>query len=163
MISGPRRGVTRSYVGGLMSAALVAALAGLVASWGLLTWGMGRDPLVSADAPFWVAPLIIFVALTLLAAALWQQALILLRGKSGPAWEWMVTVALGAYLLWCLACWGFGFSVEDTWLSPFAALLAAVWGLSSLAFWVVLVRRVYTDRPTPRWPWEGEGDAGSGL
>src|SRR5690606_33613901 len=66
-------------------------------------------------------------------------------------------IAVGAYLLWCLGGAIAGLRIEDTWLSPFALALAGCWALCSLAFWGVLARRVYTDRPVPRWPWERSG------
>ncbi|WP_244301297.1 hypothetical protein [Leucobacter insecticola] len=49
--------------------------------------------------------------------------------------------------------------IDETWLSPFAAVLAPIWAVAALLFWAILARRVYTDRPTPKWPWErAEGD-----
>lgn len=149
-----RRGVTRGYVGGLIVAADIVAAAALVAAWGLLSLATGVDPVRTPHVPRWSAPLVAALAVGALSWSLWQQALVLLRGRRGPAWEHIVTIAASAYLLWCLGGILAGMSIEETWLSPFAALLAPIWAVVSLLFWAVLARRVYTDRPVPRWPWE---------
>lgn len=154
MSDGSRHGVTRGYVGSLILAAVIVAVALLVATWGLLSLGMDRDPVSSASVVSWGAPLIICFALAALALALWQQALSLLRGQRGPTWGYIVAVSLGAYLLWCLGGNLSGMSIDDTWVSSFAAAIIPVWGVTCLLFWGVLARRLYTDRPTPKWPWE---------
>lgn len=157
MNEGARRGVTRGYVGGLTAATLITALALIVASWGMLSLVSGRAP-IEGVAPRWVAPLILGVNLGVFAWGLWQQALILLKGRKTPTWAITISLAGGAYLIWCLGGVLAGLTVSDTWTSWFAALLAPIWGLCSLLFWVVLARRVYTDRPPPRWPWERKED-----
>ena len=154
MTSGSRRGVTRGYVGGLLAAAVIVATALLVAAWGLLALALDREPVASDGVPRWVAPVVVALALGALAGSLWQQALTLLRGRRAPAWGQIVVVAVGAYLLWCLAGLLAGLSIDETWVSPFAVCLAPVWAVACLLFWGVLARRVYTDRPAPRWPWE---------
>ncbi|MBK0420657.1 hypothetical protein JD292_01000 [Leucobacter sp. CSA2] len=158
MTAEPRRGVTRGYVGGLLFAAVITAVALTVAGWGLLALFSDREPVSSPEVPMWAAPVVLFVALAMLAASLWQQALILLRGRRAPAWGAIIATAGGAYLLWCLGGILAGMSIEETWLSPFAMLLALAWGIASLLFWAVLARRVYTDRPAPKWPWEREDE-----
>ncbi|UOQ57943.1 hypothetical protein MUN78_03635 [Leucobacter allii] len=157
MTSGPRRGVTRGYVGGLIVAALIVAAALVVAVWGLLALGLAREP-VASETPIWAAPLILALALGALAWALWRQAIALLRGRRAPAWGLVVAASLGAYAIWSLAGLGAGMRVEETWLSPFAAALVPIWAVAALLFWAVLGRRVYTDRPPPRWPWERDED-----
>ncbi len=160
MTSGSRRGVTRGYVGGLTAAAAIAATALLIAVWGVLALTLDREPVSSEHVPRWGAPLVLVLALAALAWALWQQALVLLRGRRGPAWGHIVALAGGAYLLWCLGGMLAGMSIDETWVSPFAAALALVWGVVSLLFWAVLARRVYTDRPVPKWPWERREEDG---
>ncbi|WP_449281762.1 hypothetical protein [Leucobacter sp.] len=160
MSSGSRREVTRGYVGGLILAAVIVAAALLIASWGLLALTLQRDPISSDGVPRWVAPVLVLVVLALLGATMWQQALVLLRGRKSPAWGLLIAIAGGAYLLWCLGGTLAGLSIDETWVSPFAALLAPVCGLASLLFWAVLARRVYTDRPVPKWPWERRGEPG---
>jgi len=153
MTGGPRRGVTRGYVGGLIVAAAIVATALTVASWGLIALGSGRDP-VSSDVSPALAPLLLVAALAMLGIALWRQALALLRGRRAVSWGVVISLAGGAYLVWCLG----GLSIDETWVSPFAAVLAPIWAASALLFWSVLARRVYTDRPAPRWPWERDED-----
>ena len=158
MTEGPRRGVTRGYVAGLALAGVIVAAALLIATWGMLSLAMQRDPISSDGVPRWAAPVLLLLGLALLAAALWQQAIVLLRGRRGPAWGTVITVAGGVYLLWCLGGMLAGLSVDETWVSPFAAALPVIWAAASLLFWSVLARRVYTDRPAPKWPWERAGE-----
>lgn len=154
--SAPRR-VTRGYAAALIFAAVIVATALLVAVWGLLSALAGRDP-VASHVKFWAAPFIVVLLLGVLAAGLWQQTLVLLRGRRRPSWGIVISLGGGAYLLWCLLGMLFGMDIADTWTSPFAGALAAIWAFASLLFWAVLARRVYTDRPPPRWPWERDGE-----
>jgi len=157
---GRRRGVTRGYVVGLAGAALIVALALVVAVWGLLGILLGREPVSTRGVPPVAAELVVLLALVLLALGLWQQALVLLRGRSGPPWAHSIVLAAAAYFVWCLGGVLAGMSIGDTWLSPFALGLAVIWSLCSTLFWAVLARRVYTERPVPRWPWERRGEEG---
>ena len=154
MSTGPRRGVTRGYVGALILASVIVAVALLIAAWGGLALALGRDPVSTDDVAVWGAPLVVIAALALLAGALWGEALVLLRGRRSPAWGRVLAVAGGAYLLWGLGGGLAGMRLEDTWLSPFGIALPIIWAVAQLLFWAVLARRVYTDRPPPRWPWE---------
>lgn len=154
MTSGSRHGVTRGYVGGLILAAVTVAIALLVATWGVLSLSSGLEPVSSDAVPRWAAPILVVAAVLALGAVLWQQALILLRGQRAPAWGLIIAAALGAYLVWCLGGILAGMSIDETWVSPFAAALIPIWGIAALLFWAVLARRVYTDRATPKWPWE---------
>ncbi|MFV0435148.1 MAG: hypothetical protein ACK5LO_14390 [Leucobacter sp.] len=154
MTEGSRRGVTRGYVGGLILAAVIVAAALTVAVWGVLGLLLDRSPVTSESAPLWAAPVIIALALLLLAWGLWLQALTLLRGRRTPPWGYVVSWAGGAYLIWCLGGVLAGMTIEDTWVSPFAVVLAPIWAIAALVFWAVLARRVYTDRDVPKWPWE---------
>lgn len=154
MTEGARRGVTRGYVGGLVVACAIVAAALLVAGWGGLGLALDREPVATDGVPRWAAPLILALALAMLAGSLWQQALVLLRGRRAPSWGAIIATAGGAYLMWCLGGILAGMSIEETWLSPFAALLAPIWGIAAVLFWAVLARRVYTNRPAPKWPWE---------
>ncbi|MBL3698703.1 hypothetical protein [Leucobacter luti] len=154
MNSGPRRGVTRGYVGALITAAVIVATALLVAAWGGLALLLDTDPVETASVPRWAAPVILLAGLGVLAWSLWRQAITLLRGRRAPSWGSMCTVAIGVYLLWGLAGILAGMSIDETWFSPFAVSLPVIWAVVSVLFWAVLARRVYTDRPPPRWPWE---------
>ena len=66
----------------------------------------------------------------------------------------MLGAAFGIYLLWGLCGVLVGLTNEETWFSPFAFILMPVWAVAVVLFWLVLARRIYTDRPTPQWPWE---------
>lgn len=159
MTEAPRRGVTRGYVVGLIAAAATLAVAFVVAVWGMLGLLLERDPIVTPDVPAWVAPVLVFVALGLLVWGLWIQAIALLRGRRSPLWGNIIALSFGAYLVWAIGGSLGGMSLSETWVSPFALSLVMIGVVTSLLFWAVLARRVYTDRPAPTWPWErAEGD-----
>lgn len=149
-----RRGVTKGYVLGLLAATLVLAATVLFVAWGVIALLFDRKPVTTDGVPLWFAIAAIAIALALLAAILWRHAIALLQGRRVPDWGLVITAAGASYLVWCLCGILAGMSIDETWLSPFAALLAPVWGLAVLMFWAVLARRVYTNRPTPKWPWE---------
>ncbi|NLA66386.1 MAG: hypothetical protein GX862_10845 [Leucobacter sp.] len=155
-----RRGVTRGYVAGLTLAVVIIALTLLIVAWSAISVYAAKEVISTPDIGSAVVPLMLLVLLLLLAWSLWRQALVLLRGRYGPAWAQIVLISVGGYLLWCVMGVIAGLSLADTWVSPYAASLAIVWGVSCLIFWALLARRVYTDRPTPRWPWERDDDDG---
>lgn len=155
-----RRGVTRGYVAGLVAALTIVGLALVVASWGLISVLTGLSPIATEGVWILAGELIVLVCLAMLAWGLWRQAIALLRGRRTPPWAHTLAIAVGAYLVWCLGGILFGLDIDETWLSPFALALGLAWALCSLLFWAVLARRVYTDRPTPRWPWERRGEPG---
>ena len=154
MTEGAKRGVTRGYVLGLLGATLVVAAAIVVAVWGLLGMALGREPIETEDVPLWFGIVSIGLGLALLGALLWQQALSLLRGRKTPVGGIMVGAGLGVYLVWGLCGIAAGLSTGETWFSPFAIVLIPIWVIAVTLFWLVLARRIYTDRPTPQWPWE---------
>lgn len=154
MVADRRRGVTRGYVAALIVASCIVAVALVVAFWGGIALATGTEPVTTEPVARWAAPVIVILALALIAASLWRQALTLLRGLRTPAWGQLVVTAGGAYLTWCLGGVLAGMSIADTWMSLYAVALSVAWALTNLAFWAVLARRVYTDRPPPRWPWE---------
>lgn len=154
MTEGARRGVTRGYVAGLLAATLVVAGALTVGAFGAIELATGRMPVVSRGVPLWFGIVTIGLALAILAPLLWHHAIVLLKGRRTPDWGIVVSAAGSSYLVWCLAGVLAGLTIDETWVSPFAAVLALVWGIAVLLFWAVLARRVYTDRPTPKWPWE---------
>lgn len=160
MNEGARRGVTRGYVGALIVATVVVAAALTVASWGLLSLALQRSPVLTDGVSVWVAPLLVIILLAGLAWALWNQAVTLLKGRRQPQWGSILVAAIGAYLVWCLGGQLAGMQLVDTWLSPFSVALVVIWAVSALIFWAVLSRRVYTDRPPPRWPWERDEETG---
>lgn len=159
MSGGPRRGVTRGYVGALILAAAIVAAALLIAAWGTLSLLLDRDPVSSPEVSRLVGPALVFLALGMLAGSLWLQSLILLRGQRGPAWGHIIGTAGAAYLLWSGGGFLAGMTLEETILSPFGAAIPVIWLVVGLLYWAVLMRRVYTDRPPPRWPWERDEDA----
>ena len=154
MTGGSRHGVTRGYVGGLILATVIVAIALLVATWGAIALLGDREPVSSTAVPRWAAPVLAVVAVAARAAARWQRAVGLLRGQRSPAWGMILTASLGAYLLWCLGGILAGMSIDETWVSPFAVAFLPIWAVTSVLYWAVLARRVYTDRSTPKWPWE---------
>lgn len=154
MPQGNRRGVTRGYVVGLVGAVTILSLALLVAAWGGISLATGVQPVRTGGVPFSVAPVIIVIAVLLLVLLLWSSAIALLRGQRSPPLVQVVIAGFGAYLVWCMGGLLMGMSVAETWLSPFPVVLAGIWGLAPLVLWAVLIRRVYTDRRPPRWPWE---------
>lgn len=153
-----RRGVTRGYVVGLVSASTIVAVALVVATWGLIGLVSGRAPVMTPRISSVAAEVVVLAAVLLLATVLWAQALVLLRGRRRPPWAHLIVGGLGGYFVWCLGGVLAGLSIEETWLSPFAWSLGVIWAVASLLFWAVLARRVYTDRQPPRWPWERRGD-----
>lgn len=149
-----RRGVTRGYVAALIAATCIVAVALVVASWGVIALALGSEPVTSEPVPRWAAPVIVIFTIALLAASLWLQALTLLRGQRAPAWGQVVITAGGSYLVWSLGGTLAGMTISETWLSPYAFALSVAWVVANFGFWAVLVRRVFTDRPPPKWPWE---------
>lgn len=160
MSEGGRRGVTRGYVAGLIAATCAVAVALLVASWGMIALVSNSEPVMTESVAPAVGPLIVILAIVLLAASMWRQAITLLRGQWGPSWGKIVIAAVGGYLVWCVVGILAGMSLDETWVSPYALALGLSWALANLAFWAVLARRVYTDRPPPRWPWERKEESG---
>lgn len=144
----------------LVAAVLILAVALTVAVWGFLALMLDHGPVGTSGVSFGAVVLIVAVALVALGWGLWRQALSLLRGHRAPLWGVVVALAGGAYLIWSLGGMAFGLRLAETWVSPFAATLAAVWGVSVVLFWAVLARRLYTDRPVPQWPWEKRGEPG---
>ncbi len=158
MTGASRRGVTRSYVGGLIAAVSVLAVALVIASWGIIGWLTGLEPVMTPGLWTPIGVVLVALALAALVWGLWLQALVLLRGRRTPPWAHTLVLGIGAYLIWCLGGMLAGLGIDETWISPFALALALAWALCSLVFWAVLARRVYTDRPVPHWPWEGRDE-----
>lgn len=156
---GARRRVTRGYVFALIGAATLLAISLLVLAWGLLSLYTGRTP-IETSVPMPVGPILVSVAVAALMWGMWSQALALLRGRRSPHGGLIAAESFGGYLIWCLGGMLAGMTFGETWLSTYAWLIVPVFALSSLAFWGVLARRVYTDRPVPQWPWEKRGDPG---
>lgn len=148
-----RRGVTRSYVYALIAACVFLALSFLVAVWGLTSVLLLRFPVETSISRF-IGPGIIALTLALLAWSMWQQSLDLLRGNTAVPAVRLVTTAVTVYLVWSLLGMLAGMAVTETWLSVYAFELAVIYALAQLTCWWLLLRRVYTDRPTPQWPWE---------
>ncbi len=160
MTETPRRRPTRGYVWGVIAAVVILATALITASWGILSVMIGRTPVTTRGIGLYAAELIVGLLLLSLAWGLWNQALAYLRGRRALSWSAVVVLAGGAYLAWSLLGMAVGMQMQDTWLSPFALALAIIWAVCSIVFWVVLVRRIYTDRPVPQWPWERRGEPG---
>ena len=149
----PRRKVTRAFVLTLAAFTTVLGISMVIAAWGLEALLTNSKP-VEADLPFFVAPVIFLPEIALLFFLLWRAALATLRGHSGPPWTQMLLVGLGAYLIWAVLGSLSGFSLRDAWMSVYVLSLVIIWMLSVFIFWILLARQVYTERPTPSWPWE---------
>lgn len=155
-----RRGVTRGYVAGLVGAAVIVGWALMLLAWSALTLFGDLEVVSTPDVNLAFSPLMVLFLLVILAWSLWSQGIVLLRGRQSPAWTHILLVSVGSYLLWCLLGVLVGMSIQDTWISPYAITLALAWALASIVFWALLARRVYTERPTPKWPWERKDDLG---
>lgn len=160
MIEHRRRRVTRGYVWGLIFAVVIVAFALMLLAWAAISLGTDGGPVSTPGIGFGAAPLAIILCLGVLVWGLWSQSLVLLRGTRAVSLTHMFLVSLGGYLVWSLVGMFTGLSIAETWLSPYALALAVAWAVASLLCWAVLLRRVYTDRPVPRWPWEKRGDLG---
>lgn len=149
----PRRKVTKAFVLGLAAMTSLFGLAVLVAAWGLLALATDTKP-VESQVPFFVAPLIVFGALGELCWMLWLVALRTLRGNAAPPWGLAFLTSAGAVVVWAVIGFLAGFSVSEALLGFYVLILAASWFLAAMLFWLLLARQVFTDRPTPMWPWE---------
>jgi hypothetical protein len=145
--------VTKAFVLGLAAMATLFGLAVLVAAWGLLALATDTKP-VESQVPFFVAPLILVIALAELYGMLWLIALRALRGNSAPPWGLAFLASAGAVVVWAVIGFLAGFSVAEAFLGFYVLALAASWFLAAMLFWLLLARQVFTDRPTPLWPWE---------
>lgn len=162
----PTRKVTRGYLRGLVGAIVIFVMALVVMGWGLLGLFLESEP-VSSDIPMYAAPITVAVALGVLAWILKSQAISILKGNR-PSYIWVILIAALAYLIWNVLGMAFGMTVAETWFSPFALLMAIFWPIGLLIFWAIFMRRVMTERATPKWPWEdreererrGEDDRG---
>ena len=158
-----RRGVTRGYVLGLVFAVAIAGFALMLTAWSLISLAAGGGPVSTPGIGFSAAAMPVLLCLGLLAWLLWSQSLLLLRGRRQLSWRHLLVASFGGYLLWGLVGTLLGLSLADTWLSPYVLALAVSWALATVLCWAVLLRRVYTDRPAPRWPWEKRGELGPDL
>lgn len=149
----PPHRVTRGYVLALIAADAIFAASVLIAAWGLLALAIDTSPVMS-EVPLVAAPLIVIVVFLLLLWSLWVQSLEILRGRRTIQWAQSIILAGASYLIWCLGGVAVGMSVGETWLSPFSFILAIVWGLAPIPLWLILYRRLYSDRGRPLWPWE---------
>lgn len=152
MTSTPPGKITRGYAFGLISAVCILVAALLIAGWGLLSLFSAGSPVVS-NIPTFVAPLLVMAALVLLVWVMWAQTIALLKGAR-PAWSLMIVVAGAAYLIWALGGTAAGMTVAETWLSPFAAMIFLIWPAGLFIFWSLLLRRLYSSKGPPKWPWE---------
>lgn len=160
MADGQLRRVTRAYVWGLIIASAITAIALLTACWGIIALSSDTLPVTTENIPYGVAIFIVVIALAAFIWSLWLQALELLRGKKTPAWSHIVITGVAGYFIWSLIGVLAGFTLEETFKSPFAISLGIIWGLCSIMFWALLARRVYTQRAVPQWPWERRGEPG---
>lgn len=94
------------------------------------------------------------VTIGVLAWSMWQQSLNVLRGHVAVPIGRAIGVAVVVYVIWSVLGMLAGMPAAETWLSPFAIELIPIFVLGALCGWWVLLRRVYTNKPTPQWPWE---------
>ena len=160
MTGGHRRGVTRGYVWGLVVAVAIVGWALMLAAWSVISLATGRGPVSTEGIGYSVTAIVVLLCLGLLVWQLWSQCLTLLRGRRQLSWRHLLVVSFGGYLLWSCIGTLAGLSIGDTWLSLHALALAVSWALAAVLCWAVLLRRVYTDRPAPTWPWEKRGELG---
>lgn len=149
----PRRKVTKAFVLGLAAMASLFGLAVMVAAWGLIALATNTKP-VESQVPFFVAPLIVIVAVGELYWMLWMIALRTLRGNCAPPWALAALGSAGSVLIWAIGGSLAGFTLSEALLSLFVLVLALAWFVAAMLFWLLLARQVFTERPTPLWPWE---------
>lgn len=149
-----RRGVTRGQTWVILAGVVVAAVATVITSWAFLSLFGDLSPVATAGIAPAIGPGIIVMCAGLLLWVLWGQTLVLLRGDSRVPWGSAVVSAGGSYLVWCMLGMAVGMSVSDTWLSPFAVVLACVWACAVLMGWAVMCSRISAAPGRLVWPWE---------
>lgn len=147
----PRR-LTREYARGLVAAVAIFTIAMLVFTWGITAFLLERDPITTTISKM-TAPAIVLLCLALLIFVLWRDLISMVKGHP-PTYYLLVVVPAGVYLLWSLLTTALNLSISEAWLSPFALGLAACWAIALLLFWWILLRRLYSDKGRPQWPWE---------
>lgn len=159
MINNHRRGVTRGYVRGLVFAVVIVAFSVMLAAWSFIALASDGGPVSTPGVSYGATVPPVLSCLVLLAIVLWSQSILLLRGRRSLSVTHLLLASIGGYLLWCLLGMAVGLSLYDTWLSLYALALAIAMAIAVLLAWSLLLRRVYTDRPAPQWPWEKRGEA----
>lgn len=144
--------VTKAYARGLIGAVAIFAMSLVVVSWGYLSWFLGSDP-IESDVSRVTAPGIVGLCLVMLVIVLWREMISLLRANP-PSLVLIIVMPAAAYLFWSLLGVAFGLSIEETWLSPYALALAVSWLLAVIIFWWIAMRKLYSGKDRPRWPWE---------
>lgn len=147
--------ITRGYAVGVLAADAFFALSLLVMAWGFLSLGLETSP-VTTQISNLVAPALVVVCLAFLVVLLWRELMNLLRGNR-PSWALAIIAPGLAYLVWSLIGMAFSLTVSETWLSPFAFSLAGAWLIAVLVFWWIIMRKLYTGKGRPLWPWERNG------
>ena len=158
MTDSHRRGVTRGYVRGLISAVVIVAFSIMLAAWSFIALATDGGPVSTPGISYGATVLPVLSCLVLLTGVLWSQSILLLRGRRSLSLTHLLLASIGGYLIWCLLGMAVGLSLHDTWLSPYSLSLAIALALAVLIAWSLLLRRVYTDRPAPQWPWEKRGE-----
>ena len=149
----PRRKVTRAYVWMIIVAAITLAVSFLVFAWGMLRYTTGRYP-VETEVTSLLGPLTVVVIFATTTWSLWRQSLTILRGSTTAPVAQGLGNGLLAYVIWSVVGSLAGLRFDETWMSMFALVIIPIVVVVHLLAWAVLVRKVYTDRPTPQWPWE---------
>lgn len=144
--------VTKGYARGLIGAVAIFAMALVVVSWGYLSWFLGVAPIVS-DVPRITGPGLVGLCLVVLMFTLWREVIHLLRGNA-PSIVLILIVPTSAYLVWSLLGMLFTLRIEETWISPYALTLALSWLCALLVFWGIFLRKLYSGKERPKWPWE---------
>lgn len=146
------RRVTRGYVYTLLLFTQALSVSLIIAVWGLGAFYL-QLPVVQHHAPVWIMPAAVLVHSLSAALFLWHSCLRILRGTPRV---YALLVAVGC----CTSLVLFGTARALTGLPLADAFNALTWGavvataVCSVAAQRVLIRRVYTVKQPPLWPWE---------
>lgn len=157
-----KRGVTRAYVWTLIFACVLLSLAIISAAWGLTALFADTVPIAS-QVFIGAGPLLVGLALAFQAWTLGKAAIFLLKGSRRPPYHWLLLPGLCGYLVWCIGGMAFGMRISETWLSWYSLALVPIFWVTGFLCWITLWMRVYTNRESPRWPWERREELEQGI
>jgi len=137
--------------------ALVAALALILAGWGMLSLILDRDVISQPGVPLAAGIIMTAVPLGAMYIVLLVAGPRLARGRPAPAAMIALALALGGIALYGAIGWGvFVLGWADTFFGPFCWWLGIVLAIVWLLYRAMVMHRIHgADRP--RWPWEEPG------